>query len=223
MLPDKKQAEKDKETKSVPETKKQQVEPAKPPESKVSESKEESNAVEKRTVEDSSMPADTLRISEKEPGVDDKIEETVKSGTVNSRDIYIDDIDEENNNHIKNIRMGFFVPDDSGWKIDELKEKFASVIKKHKLKYNMEYVFSKKYTINDINNGCIADECRKSKAHIATILYPDFKKPVEKDNYDEAVENIKDEKDVFVEVIPWGKRDYSSVYLNLVLDFTLFG
>jgi len=120
------------------------------------------------------------------------------------------------------VEVAFFYPEDRGVDLQTLKNKFAEVVKKHKLKFRLESVFEKEYSPKGkINYAFFTELCRTNKVNLAIVLGPPPDSPVKEAEFSLHLSTLMETEKISFLFIPYKDLNREHRYLNLALDITL--
>ena len=122
----------------------------------------------------------------------------------------------------KNVKVGFFFPSACEAELAKVKEHFKEVIKKHKLKFNLEGVFAKSYGPSGaLNYSFFVEQCKIEKVAIAIVLGPGQGLGSDPDEFGNLLGAVMDDAGISLQLVPWSEMNKDYRYLNLALDITL--
>ena len=102
------------------------------------------------------------------------------------------------------------------------KERFRDVIKKHKLKFQLEGVFERQYEFTGkINYAFFSELCKTNGVTIAIVLGPPPEATLDADDFANLLATVMDDEKISLQFIPWAELNKDYRYLNLSLDITL--
>ncbi len=123
---------------------------------------------------------------------------------------------------LKPMDVVFFYPSGSEKELAKVKEKFAEVIKKHKLKFRLVSIFDKSYEIKGkINYALFTELCKTNKTNIAVVLSPPPNSEVKEDEFSNVLGALMSDEKISFQLVPWQELNKDYRYLNLALDITL--
>ncbi len=123
---------------------------------------------------------------------------------------------------VKSVEVAFFYPVGKETALVTVKERFAEVIKKHKLKFHVVGVLESAYTFDaGFDYFVFPRVCKDNKVTIAVVLGPPAAAGTDLDEFSNMLAATVAEAGISLQFIPWQelKEDYR--YLNLALDITL--
>ena len=120
------------------------------------------------------------------------------------------------------VEVAFFYPEDKGIELQTIKNKFAEIVKKHKLKFRLEPVFEKGYNLKGkINYAFFTELCKTNKVNIAIVLGPPADSPLSENEFSLHVYTLMENENISFLFIPYKELNRDHRYLNLALDITL--
>lgn len=123
---------------------------------------------------------------------------------------------------LKPVDAVFFYPSTCEKEIAKVKEKFAEVIKKHKLKFQLVSVFDKSYeTRGKINYALFTELCKTNKVNIAIVLSPPPDAGINEEEFANVLGAMMADEKISLQLVPWNELNKDYRYLNLALDITL--
>ena len=122
----------------------------------------------------------------------------------------------------KSVEAAFFYPEGKETELAQVKERFKDVIKKHKLKFNLEGVFERPYTFSGrINYAFFSELCKTNSVGIAIVLGPPPESRLDAEDFANLLATVMDDERISLQLIPWAELNKDYRYLNLALDITL--
>lgn len=120
------------------------------------------------------------------------------------------------------VEVAFFYPEDKGMDLQTMKNKFAEIVKKHKLKFRLEPVFEKGYNLKGkINYAFFTELCKTNKVNIALVLGPPPDSPVLENEFSLHLSTLAETEKISLLFIPYKELNREHRYLNLALDIIL--
>lgn len=123
---------------------------------------------------------------------------------------------------VKSVPVAFFFPHGKGIELNLVKRKFEDVVRKHKLKFQLDPVLETPYVLNeDLSYGALAERCQEKSVKIAIVLGPPSEGSLISQEFHQKIQEVFDVQRLSLQLIPWEelRKDYR--YLNLALDITL--
>lgn len=125
---------------------------------------------------------------------------------------------------LRKVEVGYFYPQDRNKEFEELKTQFDEVLKKHKLKFQLEAVFEKEYIAEKkINYGMFAELCKTGNVRIAVVLGPALGSSLLADEFSRMLGAILDDANISLHFIPYSDIKKRYKYLNMLLDIAVIG
>lgn len=122
----------------------------------------------------------------------------------------------------KNVQAAFFYPEGKETELAKVKERFAEVIKKHKLKFLLEGVFERPYAhTGRVNYAFFSELCKTNGVGIAIVLGPPPESSIDPEDFSNLLATVMDDEHISLQFIPWAELNKDYRYLNLALDITL--
>jgi len=123
---------------------------------------------------------------------------------------------------LRPVDVVFFYPSGHEKELNKVKEKFAEVIKKHKLKFQLVSVFDKPYeTEGKINYAMFTELCKTNKVSISVVLSPPPGSGLKEDEFANVLGAMMSDEKISMQLVPWNEINKDYRYLNLALDITL--
>jgi chromosomal replication initiator protein DnaA len=124
--------------------------------------------------------------------------------------------------NLKVVEVGFFYPEGKGDELFKVRERFAEVIRKHKLKFRLEGIFEQTYAYNGkIDYAPFIQVCKDKNATIAVVLGPPPEANTGSEDFANLLSTVMDEAGVSLQLVSWFELNKDYRYLNLSLDITL--
>jgi len=123
---------------------------------------------------------------------------------------------------LKPVDAVFFFPSGHEKELAKVKEKFAEVIKKHKLKFQLVSIFDKPYeTEGKINYAMFTELCKTNKVSLSVVLAPPPGSGLKEDEFANILGAMMSDEKISMQLVPWNEINKDYRYLNLALDITL--
>jgi len=120
------------------------------------------------------------------------------------------------------IEVAFFHPLGKDEEFALMKEKFNTVIKKHKLKFRFDSVFERGYDCTvKINYAFFTELCKTNAVRIAVVLGPPEESGISTEDFANLLGAMMDDEKISAQLVPWSELQKDYRYLNLALDITL--
>jgi len=120
------------------------------------------------------------------------------------------------------IEVVFFYPEGREAELNKAKEKFKEVITKHNLKFRLETVFDRNYSLQTkINYNMFAELCKTNKVSIAIVIGPPNDSGIPNDEFMNSVLSFMESSRISLQYLSWDEINKDYRYLNLALDITL--
>jgi len=120
------------------------------------------------------------------------------------------------------VEAAFFYPEGKEEELLKVKERFRDVIKKHKLKFNLESIFERPYTFSGrVNYAFFSELCKTNSVGIAIVLGPPPESHLDAEDFANLLATVMDDERISLQFIPWAELNKDYRYLNLALDITL--
>jgi hypothetical protein len=131
-------------------------------------------------------------------------------------------VQQEGDPNSKNVEAAFFYPEGKEGELAKVKERFRDVIKKHKLKFNLEAIFERPYTFSGrVNYAFFSELCKTNNVGIAIVLGPPPESHLDAEDFANLLATVMDDERISLQFIPWAELNKDYRYLNLALDITL--
>lgn len=122
----------------------------------------------------------------------------------------------------KSIPVAFFYPEGNDRELTQVRRKFDDVIRKHKLKFQLEAACTAAYVPSDgMSYDAFVYQCKQKKLHIAIVLGPPPESGLANYEFQQKLLEICELERVSLQMIPWDEINKDYKYLNLALDITL--
>ncbi|MFH1368709.1 MAG: chromosomal replication initiator protein DnaA [Elusimicrobiota bacterium] len=129
---------------------------------------------------------------------------------------------EQSDSSGKVVEVAFFFPENKEAELERVKERFRDVIKKHKLKFQLEGVFERAYSCEGkINYAFFSELCKTNGIPIAIVVGPSPESNIDVDDFANLLATVMDDEKISLQFIPWAEMNKDYRYLNLSLDITL--
>jgi len=103
-----------------------------------------------------------------------------------------------------------------------VKGKFNEIIKKHKLKFQMDFKGAIPYpSEKSLSYDIFIKDCESNKVKIAVVLGPPPDGPLDEMTFQQKLQETLDTPKISLQLISWQELDKDYRYLNLALDMTL--
>lgn len=123
---------------------------------------------------------------------------------------------------LKPVEVAFFFPVGKTAELAAVKERFAEVIKKHKLKFSLTGLLETEYVFDSgLDYFSFSRMCKEKNITIAVVLGPETKTGGESEDFANTISAAMDEGGISLQLIPWQELNKDYRYLNLALDITL--
>ena len=120
------------------------------------------------------------------------------------------------------VLAAFFFPRGKLAELAQLKQKFQDIIKKHKLKFEMDSGAEAGYPADQtVVFPDFLEVCRKHQLSIAIVLGPPPDGRLQETIFHQRLQDTFDSNDVSLQFIPWDELTKDYRYLNISLDITL--
>jgi chromosomal replication initiator protein DnaA len=125
---------------------------------------------------------------------------------------------------LRPVDVVFFFPSGKENELAKIKDKFAEVIKKHKLKFQLVSVFDKPYeNKGKINYAMFTELCKTNKVGISVVLAPPPDAGIREEDFVNILGAMMSDEKISLQLVPWNEINKDYRYLNLALDITLSG
>ncbi|MBI4396317.1 MAG: chromosomal replication initiator protein DnaA [Elusimicrobia bacterium] len=122
----------------------------------------------------------------------------------------------------KSIPVAFYYPQGRADELKRVKQKFEDIIKKHKLKFQLDPVLEMAYALdNSLTYSLFAEKCMSSNLKIAIVIGPPPESRVQEMMFQQKVQEVFELNHLSLQMIPWEELTKDYRYLNLALDITL--
>ena len=129
---------------------------------------------------------------------------------------------EQSESNGKTVEVAFFFPENTEEELTKVKDRFRDVIKKHKLKFQLEGTFERAYEYKGkINYAFFSELCKTNGVSIAIVLGPPPESNLDVDDFSNLLATVMDDEKISLQFIPWAEMNKDYRYLNLSLDITL--
>ena len=120
------------------------------------------------------------------------------------------------------ILTAFFFPRGRLTELSQLKQKFQDIIKKHKLKFEMDSGAEAGYPADQtVVFPDFLEVCRKHQLSVAIVLGPPPDGRLQETIFHQRLQDTFDSNEVSLQFIPWDELTKDYRYLNIALDITL--
>ncbi|MFC1501258.1 chromosomal replication initiator protein DnaA [Elusimicrobiota bacterium] len=120
------------------------------------------------------------------------------------------------------VKVAFFYPEEKTAAIETVKQHFSSIIKKHKMKFTLDYEMEQTYIFNSqMRYMTFAELCNKKDIKVAIVLGPDTAFGSESELFGDSLMMTLEGEGISLQLIPWEDLSKDYKYLNLALDITL--
>jgi chromosomal replication initiator protein DnaA len=124
--------------------------------------------------------------------------------------------------NLKVVEVGFFFPEGKTDELFKVKERFAEVIRKHKLKFRLEGVFEQTYKyMGKMDYSLFVHSCKDNNMRIAIVLGPPPEANTVSDDFANLLSTVMDDAGISLQLVSWLELNKDYRYLNLSLDITL--
>jgi len=124
--------------------------------------------------------------------------------------------------NLKVVEVGFFFPEGKTDELFKVKERFAEVIRKHKLKFRLEGVFEQTYKyMGKMDYSLFVESCKDNNMRIAIVLGPPPEANTVSDDFSNLLSTVMDDAGISLQMVSWLELNKDYRYLNLSLDITL--
>lgn len=123
----------------------------------------------------------------------------------------------------KSIPVAFFYPQDKEAELLQARKRFEEIIKKHKLKFQLDPAVEMGYPLDDaaLSYEVFADRCVEKNLMIAIVIGPPPDSRLRESIFQQRVQELFDTQHLSLQMIPWEELAKDYRYLNLALDITL--
>lgn len=123
---------------------------------------------------------------------------------------------------LKPVQVAFFYPEQKYNQLNEVKEHFKEIIKKHKLKFRLDGIIETEYSYNEkINYTFFTDLCKANNLSIAVVLGPPLEGGTEAEDFANLLATVMEDENISLQLVSWNELNKDYRYLNLSLDITL--
>jgi len=123
---------------------------------------------------------------------------------------------------LRKVEVGYFYPEGYGKELEKLRAQFNEVLKKHKLKFQLEAVFEKEYLPEKkLNYAMFAEICKTGKVRIAIVLGPAPGSSLATGEFSRMLGVILGDANISLHFIPFSDVEKKYKYLNILLDVAM--
>jgi len=122
----------------------------------------------------------------------------------------------------KAIPVIFFFPKGKDAELNQIRNRFTEIIKKHKLKFSLEPLAAVAYPLDDsLSAEAFPAKCMDNNVRIAIVLGPPPENGLRPFDVHQKLQEAFEAKKLSLQLIPWEELSKDYRYLNLALDITL--